>query len=203
MLQRRLRPAARVRSSVHGGRAGRARSRRDRARRWPPSPASSRSTTCTCGRSPRVSRRCRRTSWSGPATTATSRRRRLAAACSTNASASTTRRSRSTTRRRTAAAADRGAAPDQGVPDCGLAARRLGRMKVVKPGEDHDVPRGVVGGAEISQTTAGAQNIYMAVFRVPPGAQSHAPLPRGVRERRVHAVRAACASSGATGSSRS
>jgi uncharacterized RmlC-like cupin family protein len=45
-------------------------------------------------------------------------------------------------------------------------------MKVVKPGEDHDVPRGVVGGAEISQTTAGAHNIYMGRFRVPPGARS-------------------------------
>jgi uncharacterized RmlC-like cupin family protein len=43
---------------------------------------------------------------------------------------------------------------------------------VVKPGPDRDVPRGVVGGAEISQTTAGAHNIYMARFRVPPGAQS-------------------------------
>jgi uncharacterized RmlC-like cupin family protein len=45
-------------------------------------------------------------------------------------------------------------------------------MKVVKPGADHDVPRGVVGGSEISQATTGAHNIYMAVFRVPPGAQS-------------------------------
>ena len=45
-------------------------------------------------------------------------------------------------------------------------------MRVVKPGEDHDVPRGVVGGAEISQTTAGAHNIYMGRFRVPPGARS-------------------------------
>lgn len=45
-------------------------------------------------------------------------------------------------------------------------------MKVVKPSPDRDVPRGVVGGAEISQVTAGAQNIYMAVFRVPPGARS-------------------------------
>jgi uncharacterized RmlC-like cupin family protein len=45
-------------------------------------------------------------------------------------------------------------------------------MKVIKPGEDHDVPRGVVGGAEISQTTAGATNIYMGRFRVPPGARS-------------------------------
>jgi uncharacterized RmlC-like cupin family protein len=45
-------------------------------------------------------------------------------------------------------------------------------MKVVKPGADREVQRGVVGGAEISQTTAGAHNIYMAVFRVPPGASS-------------------------------
>lgn len=45
-------------------------------------------------------------------------------------------------------------------------------MKVVKPGPDREVPRGVVGGAEISQTTAGAHNIYMARFRVPPGARS-------------------------------
>ena len=46
-------------------------------------------------------------------------------------------------------------------------------MKVVKPsGEERDVPRGVVGGAEISQATTGATNIYMGVFRVPAGAQS-------------------------------
>ncbi len=45
-------------------------------------------------------------------------------------------------------------------------------MRVVKPGADREVPRGVVGGAEISQATAGASNIYMGVFRVPPGAQS-------------------------------
>lgn len=45
-------------------------------------------------------------------------------------------------------------------------------MKVVKPGADHDVPRGVVAGAEISQTTAGAHNIYMGRFRVPAGARS-------------------------------
>jgi uncharacterized RmlC-like cupin family protein len=45
-------------------------------------------------------------------------------------------------------------------------------MRVVKPGADREVPRGVVGGAEISQTTAGAHNIYMGVFRVPAGAQS-------------------------------
>jgi uncharacterized RmlC-like cupin family protein len=45
-------------------------------------------------------------------------------------------------------------------------------VRVVKPADDRDVPRGVVGGAEISQTTAGAHNIYMGVFRVPAGAQS-------------------------------
>ena len=46
-------------------------------------------------------------------------------------------------------------------------------MRVVKPSEEErDVPRGVVGGAEISQATTGATNIYMGVFRVPAGAQS-------------------------------
>ncbi len=45
-------------------------------------------------------------------------------------------------------------------------------MKVIKPGGDREVPRGVLGGAEISQTTAGARNIYMGVFRVPPRSQS-------------------------------
>jgi len=45
-------------------------------------------------------------------------------------------------------------------------------MRVVKPGADREVPRGVLGGAEISQATAGAHNIYMGVFRVPAGAQS-------------------------------
>ena len=45
-------------------------------------------------------------------------------------------------------------------------------MKVIKPGEDRDVPRDVLGGSEISQATAEARNIYMAVFRVPPATQS-------------------------------
>ena len=45
-------------------------------------------------------------------------------------------------------------------------------MKVVKPGHEREVPRGVVGGAEVSQATTGAHNIYMGVFRVPPGARS-------------------------------
>ena len=45
-------------------------------------------------------------------------------------------------------------------------------MKLVKPsGEERDVPRGVVGGAEISQATTGAHNIYMGIFRVPAGAR--------------------------------
>ena len=46
-------------------------------------------------------------------------------------------------------------------------------MKIVKPSQaERDTPRGVVGGAEISQATTGATNIYMGVFRVPPGARS-------------------------------
>jgi uncharacterized RmlC-like cupin family protein len=45
-------------------------------------------------------------------------------------------------------------------------------MRLVKPGPDRDVPRGVVGGAEISQASAGAHNIYMGRFRVPAGTQS-------------------------------
>ena len=45
-------------------------------------------------------------------------------------------------------------------------------MKLVKPSElERDVPRGVVGGAEISQATTGAHNIYMGIFRVPAGAR--------------------------------
>ena len=46
-------------------------------------------------------------------------------------------------------------------------------MRVVKPSDtDRDLPRGVVGGAEISQATTGAHNIYMGLFRVPAGARS-------------------------------
>jgi uncharacterized RmlC-like cupin family protein len=45
-------------------------------------------------------------------------------------------------------------------------------VKLVKPsGEERDVPRGVVGGAEISQATTGAHNLYMGIFRVPPGSR--------------------------------
>src|SRR5919109_611560 len=45
-------------------------------------------------------------------------------------------------------------------------------MRLIKPGPDHETPRGIVGGAEISQVTAGAHNIYMGRFRVPAGARS-------------------------------
>jgi uncharacterized RmlC-like cupin family protein len=45
-------------------------------------------------------------------------------------------------------------------------------VKVVKPSGEREVPRGVLGGSEISQATTGATNIYMGVFRVPPGARS-------------------------------
>lgn len=45
-------------------------------------------------------------------------------------------------------------------------------MRVVKPGDEREVPRGVVGGSEVSQASAGASNIYMGVFRVPAGARS-------------------------------
>ena len=45
-------------------------------------------------------------------------------------------------------------------------------MRVVHPSDvDREVPRGVVGGAEISQATTGAHNIYMGLFRVPAGAR--------------------------------
>ncbi len=58
-------------------------------------------------------------------------------------------------------------------------------MRVIKPGEDREVPRGVLGGAEISQATAGARNIYMGVFRVPPGARSR-PHYHAARESAVY-----------------
>jgi uncharacterized RmlC-like cupin family protein len=45
-------------------------------------------------------------------------------------------------------------------------------MRLVKASsEERDVPRGVVGGAEISQATTGATNIYMGIFRVPAGSR--------------------------------
>ncbi len=45
-------------------------------------------------------------------------------------------------------------------------------MKLVKAADAaRDVPRGVLGGTEISQATTGATNIYMGVFRVPAGTR--------------------------------
>lgn len=45
-------------------------------------------------------------------------------------------------------------------------------MKVIKPAAEEEVPRGVLHGAEVSQATAGAKNIYMGVYRVPAGQRS-------------------------------
>lgn len=45
-------------------------------------------------------------------------------------------------------------------------------MKVIKPAAEQEVPRGVLHGAEVSQATAGAKNIYMGVYRVPAGQRS-------------------------------
>src|SRR3954470_21437978 len=53
-----------------------------------------------------------------------------------------------------------------------MAREMIAAMKVVKQSGEREVPRGVIGGAEISQASAGATNIYMGVFRVPPGARS-------------------------------
>ena len=72
-------------------------------------------------------------------------------------------------------------------------------MKLVKPsGEERDVPRGVVGGAEISQATTGAHNLYMGIFRVPAGRARPPALPRQLRERALHALAARSRSASAT-----
>jgi uncharacterized RmlC-like cupin family protein len=45
-------------------------------------------------------------------------------------------------------------------------------VKLVKSTpEERELPRGVLGGAEVSQATAGATNIYMALVRVPAGSR--------------------------------
>ena len=45
-------------------------------------------------------------------------------------------------------------------------------MKLVKSTpEERELPRGVLSGAEVSQATAGATNIYMALVRVPAGSR--------------------------------
>ena len=46
-------------------------------------------------------------------------------------------------------------------------------MKLVRPsGEGRDVPRGVRGGIEISEATAGSHHIYLGRYTVPAGTQS-------------------------------
>jgi uncharacterized RmlC-like cupin family protein len=46
-------------------------------------------------------------------------------------------------------------------------------VKVIKPGGEHELPRGVVGGHEISRATTGTDsNIFMGIFRVPAGSRS-------------------------------
>ena len=83
----------RRREGIDVPRAGRRDGRRRRA--------SPRSTTCTSGRSPRASRRCRRTCSWAPTTTATARGWTLEARAARPTSGSSTRRCRSTTRAET------------------------------------------------------------------------------------------------------
>ena len=45
-------------------------------------------------------------------------------------------------------------------------------MDVIKPGPDRELPRGVVGGAEVSAATTSARGIFMGHIRVEPGARS-------------------------------
>ena len=48
-------------------------------------------------------------------------------------------------------------------------------MKLVRPsGQERDVPRGVRGGAEISEATAGSHGIYLGRYTVPAGTRSRA-----------------------------
>jgi uncharacterized RmlC-like cupin family protein len=46
-------------------------------------------------------------------------------------------------------------------------------MKVIRPGvAPHEEPRGVVGGHEVSRETAGSEQLFMGIFRLPAGARS-------------------------------
>ena len=46
-------------------------------------------------------------------------------------------------------------------------------MRVIRPAGEHEEPRGVVGGNEISRQTTGVEsNLFMGIFRLPPGARS-------------------------------
>ena len=192
---RRLRAAEGLGPRVHGGGAGGARPRRDRprARR-----AAGR------GRGPRPARLGGHLRLPG-AVGARRRRAPARTATSCGASSSALLEERFDVDH-TTLQVDHEAAPQpplqiEVAPHTGRG--RLAAMKVVKPGPDREVPRGVVGGAEISQATAGAQQHLHG--RVPgPARRAVAPaLPRGLRERRVHARRDRCGSGGATGSSTS
>ena len=45
-------------------------------------------------------------------------------------------------------------------------------MRLVAPQPGRRLPRGVVGGAEVSAASVGATSIYMSVIRLEPGARS-------------------------------
>jgi uncharacterized RmlC-like cupin family protein len=46
-------------------------------------------------------------------------------------------------------------------------------MKVIRPGvAEHEEPRGVVGGHEVSRATTGSEALFMGIFRLPAGARS-------------------------------
>jgi uncharacterized RmlC-like cupin family protein len=45
-------------------------------------------------------------------------------------------------------------------------------MKVIRPSGTHEEPRGVIGGHEVSRETTGSNNLFMGIFRLPPGARS-------------------------------
>jgi uncharacterized RmlC-like cupin family protein len=45
-------------------------------------------------------------------------------------------------------------------------------MKVIRPSGTHEEPRGVIGGHEVSRETTGSNNLFMGIFRLPPGAKS-------------------------------
>ena len=66
-------------------------------------------------------------------------------------------------------------------------------MRLIKPGPDHETPRGIVGGAEISQVTAGAHNIYMGRFRVPAGTRARARTTTRTARARSTCSPAVCA----------
>ena len=89
---------------------------------------------------------------------------------------------------RPAAAADRAAAARQARVDSAA-------MKADQARTRPRVPRGIVGGAEISQATAGAHNIYMGRFRVPAGARSRPHYHEGC-ESALTCCPAACGSVG-------